>query len=101
MLEKLINDALNKDVDLTEEEYKEKMKKADEITEKHGVSGNAPLSESKRHKRIEMNYYGLSINYLANLLGEMTVITNLLQTQNAMLKELLKEKGIDVNERRT
>lgn len=89
-LEEMIQNALKADVDLSEEEYKEKMEQADKSTEAHGMTGKAPLSEAKRHKRIEMNYYGLSINYMANILGELVNTNRILME---LLKSTLKENS--------
>ena len=96
MLEEMIEKALNENVDLPDKEYKEKIVKSDFATESHGVKGNAPISESKRHKRIQMNFYGIALNYIANILGELSVQTQQLQQQNLMLLALLKERGINV-----
>ena len=96
-LEQQIKEALNKDVDLTEQEYKEKVIKADEVTENHGATKKAPVSEALRHKRIQSNFYGVSLNFLASLLNEMSTQTNLLVQQNTMLYALCKERNIDVD----
>lgn len=93
-LDEMIQNALNRDVDLSEEEYKEKMQEADKATAGHGMTKKAPLSEAKRHKRIEMNYYGLSINYMANILGELVNTNRILME---LLKSTLKEKENDGN----
>lgn len=96
-LEKQINEALSKGVNLSEKEYKEKVIEADEITATHGVKGEAPVKESVRHKRIQSNFYGISLNFLANLLGELATQTQLLNQQNAMLFALCKENNVDVD----
>jgi hypothetical protein len=90
-LNEMIQNALNADVDLSEEEYKEKMEQADKSTEAHGMTKKAPLSEARRHKRIEMNYYGLSINYMANILGELV-------NTNRLLMELLRQNMTEGND---
>lgn len=90
-LEEMIQNALNADVNLSEEEYRAKMEQADKSTEAHGMTGKAPLSEAKRHKRIEMNYYGLSINYMANILGELV-------NTNRILMELLRQNMTEGND---
>ena len=59
-----IKDALERDVDLSREEYAEKQKLADEITAAHGVEGEAPLSEEERERRMRMNFYGSVLNVL-------------------------------------
>lgn len=93
-LDEMIQKALNDGVDLPDEEYKARMEQADRSTETHGMTKKAPLSEAKRHKRIEMNYYGLSINYMANLLGELVNTNRILME---MLKIQMKEKENDGN----
>lgn len=80
--EKYIDNALNKDVELTEAEYRAKCEKADCITENHGVEGRAPLSEARRHKRIQTNFYGTALNVMLSVLAEVS------QT-NALLTELI------------
>ena len=96
-LDREIKEALNKDVDLTEQQYKDKVIKADEVTAGHGATKKAPVSEALRHKRIQSNFYGVSLNFLASLLNEMSTQTNLLVQQNTMLYALCKEKNIDVD----
>ena len=88
-LEKLIQNALLNDVYLTDEEYSEKILKSDQATAGHGMTNKAPVSEAKRHKRIEMNYYGISINYMANILGELVNTNRILME---LLKSTLKER---------
>jgi hypothetical protein len=89
---KLIQEALLRDVYLSDEEYNAKILKADEMTSAKGITKKAPVSEAKRHKRIEMNYYGISINYLANMLAETVHTNKLLQQQNQLLMALLTDK---------
>lgn len=96
-MEKEIKRALNKDVDLSVQEYKEKVIEADEITASHGAKEKAPVKESVRHKRIQSNFYGISLNFMANLLGELATHTELLKHQNAMLFALCKENNVDVD----
>ena len=59
-----IKGALERDIDLSREEYAEKQKKADEITAAHGVEGEAPISEEERERRMRMNFYGSVLNIL-------------------------------------
>ena len=66
-LEKDIETALNANVDLSEEKYREVCEKADGCTKAHGVKGDAPLSEAKRHKRVQMNFYATALNILINI----------------------------------
>lgn len=96
-LEKMIQDALLLDTNLSDEEYQKKILKADESTEAHGIVNKAPVSESKRHKRIQMNFYGIAINYLANVLGEIVNTNRILLAQNETLKTLIKERNNDGN----
>lgn len=96
-MQKLIQQALNQDVDLSEEEYREKILNADKITAGHGATKKAAVTESVRHKRVQRNFYGIALNFLSSLLGEMATLSTLVRQQNAMLYELLKEKGIDVD----
>ena len=80
-----IKNALNKDVELTAEEYKTKCMQADKSTKMHGVEGRAPISEALRHKRIQTNFYGTCLNVLLSALAELS------QT-NALLAELIGMK---------
>lgn len=63
----LIKTALLKDLDLTEEEYKAKRFEDDKVTAKHGIKGRAPITESMRHRRMAMNFYGTVLNILVNI----------------------------------
>lgn len=78
-----IEQALQKDTDLSEEEYLKKFENSDASAKYHGAQGETPVTEAQRHSRIQSNFYGLCINYLAALLGEMT-------ETNRLLQELLK-----------
>lgn len=80
-----IEQALNKDVELSESEYREKCLQADKSTKVHGVEGRAPISEALRHKRIQTNFYGTCLNVLLSALSELS------QT-NALLMELVGMK---------
>ena len=66
-LEKDIETALNANVDLNEEEYREVCEKADGCTKAHGVKGRAALSEARRHKRVQTNFYATALNILINI----------------------------------
>lgn len=92
-----IEKALTKDVELSDEEYRLKDEKADKATQAHGQTNKAPISEAKRFKRIQRNFFGLSINYMACLLSALDNANNLLTQQNAMLYELCKKENIDVD----
>lgn len=97
-LKEQIENALTKDVDLTDEQYRLKDEKADTVTKAHGQRKKAPISEAKRHKRIERNYYGLSINYLACLLSALDNAVTLLAQQNTMISALCQKENIDVEQ---
>lgn len=96
-LKEQIETALTRDVDLSEEDYRQKDEKADTVTKAHGQTNRAPISEAKRHKRIERNFFGLSINYLACLLSALDNLNTLLTQQNAMLYAMCEKENIDVN----
>lgn len=66
-LEKDIETALNANVDLSDEEYRAVCEKADGCTKAHGVKGRAALSEARRHKRIQLNFYATALNILINI----------------------------------
>lgn len=87
--EKQIKEALEKNVDLTDEEYKALYKKADEITKAHGIEGKAPISEDRRLKRMTANYQGLVMNTLCNLIALQQEGNALLRENNALLRAAL------------
>ena len=66
-LSELIKQSLLKDINLTEEEYKERCLSNDKQTEKNGYTGKASISESKRARRMSMNFYGTVLNILVNI----------------------------------
>lgn len=78
-------EALNNGVEATSEEFNEQAKAADNSTEKHGVKGESPLTEEERHKRIQSNFYGTTVNFMAAILAE-------LSHTNEMLEQALKAK---------
>lgn len=78
-LEKSIKEALEKDVDLSPEEYRAKNEAADASTKAHGVKGRAALTEGQRHKRIQMNFYGTVLNILVGILAEASETNRLLR----------------------
>ena len=77
--EKEVKEALLRDVDLSKEEYKGKNEKADASTKAHGVKGRAALTESTRHKRIQMNFYGSALNIMVGILAETAETNRLLR----------------------
>ena len=97
-LNKQIEEALNKDVNLTEEEYKEKILKADKCTEAHGiVNKKVAVTEAVRHKRIQSNFYGIALNFLSCILNAVENQAVLQAQQNAMLYEICKKENINVD----
>ncbi len=78
-----IDAALNRDVDLSAAEYRAKCVAADRATAAHGVDGKAPISETVRHKRLQSNFYGTSLNVMLSLLAEVT-------RTNELLSELIR-----------
>lgn len=85
-LNEFVNEALMRDVNLSPEEYKEKSKKADAVAKAHGAEGKAPLSEATRHKRIQLNFYGTVLNFMASILCEVS-------ESNRLLRELISREG--------
>lgn len=85
-LEQYIEDALHRGVELSREEYMAACEREDAVAEAHGSEGEAPLSEEERHKRIQMNFYGTVINFLASILCEVS-------ETHALLLRLLKEES--------
>ena len=97
-LQEQIKEALHKDVNLTEEEYKEKILKADKCTEAHGiVNKRVAVTEAVRHKRIQSNFYGIALNFLSCILSAVENQTVLMSQQTAMLYEICKKENIDVD----
>ena len=95
-MEKMIKKALEKDVDLTREEYAEKQKKADKTTAAHGVEGKAPISERERERRMRMNYYGTVINIGMSILAALDDINNNIKTLNNNI--VILSGGTNANE---
>lgn len=78
-MEQTIKEALEKDVDLSPEEYRAKNEAADASTKAHGAKGRAALTEGQRHKRIQMNFYGTVLNILVSMLAEVSETNRLLR----------------------
>ena len=85
-LEQFIDNALNQDVELTRKEYREKCEQADATAEAHDVEGEAPLTEVERHARIQTNFYGTVLNFLASILCEVS-------ETNRLLMQLIAKEG--------
>ncbi len=100
-----IDEALNRDVDLSASEYREKCELADKATAAHGVDGKAPVSESVRHKRMQSNFYGTTLNVMLSILAELSRTNELLSdiamishigmtpAQKAQYEQLMRNKG--------
>ena len=97
-LKEMIDTALNENVTLSKDEYKEKVLKADEATAGHGMTNKAPVSESVRARRIQSNFYGIAINFLSSILAEISTQTEMINLNNQMLYKLLKERDINVDD---
>ena len=87
--EEMIQKALEKDIELSPEEYAEKMKSADKATEAHGVEGDAPVNEEERERRIRMNFYGTMLNVEMSILAALDDINNNLKVLNNNIVYLL------------
>ena len=94
-LNEKIKKALTQDVDLSEEEYAAKTIKADDTTKKHGVKGKASINESRRARRMAMNFYGVMLNTLVNI--HATMLEQLAAThENNRLLATVINGGVDV-----
>lgn len=89
-LNKDIQKALMKDVDLSPEEYRKKNEDADQSTKTHGVKGRTALTEGTRHKRIQMNFYGTMLNIMCSMLAEVS-------ETNRMMRYLLAKSEAEKN----
>lgn len=78
-LQREIEGALLRDVEMSPEEYRAKNELADKSTKAHGVKGRAALTESVRHKRIQSNFYGTALNILVSILAEVSETNRLLR----------------------
>lgn len=74
--------ALNKNVDISREEYADLCRQADASTEAHGVEGEAPLTEEERERRMRMNYYGTVLNIGMAIIASLDAIEDKLVTVN-------------------
>lgn len=85
-IKEFIDNALTQDTEISREEYREKCEQADATAEAHGIDGEAPITEEERHARIQTNFYGTALNFLASILCEVS-------ETNRLLSELLKKEG--------
>ena len=74
--EEMIKQALEADIDLPREEYAAKCTKADAMTAANGIEGKAPINEEDRERRMRMNYYGITINLMMNMLAAIDELAN-------------------------
>ena len=90
MKEEQIKEALNRNVELSAEEYEENFKKAcacaDGNIKKARKYANKPVSEATKHKRIQSNFYGSSINYLSAMYDEICRLNDMLAMAMGIVK---------------
>ena len=101
-MDKEIEKALHANVDLPDEEYEKLTEQADQSTERHGVKGKAPVSEAKRHKRIQSNFYGTSVNIGMQILSALANVETLLKliAQKLYSEEVNNGKRNDEQDKR-
>ena len=87
--EEMIKEALERDTDITREEYAKKAARADEITAAHGIEGEAPLSEEERERRMRMNFYGTVINIQMSMLSALDDIAERITVLNNNLVSVI------------
>lgn len=77
-----IKEALERNVELTEEEYSKVFEKAEDCANgnigKARQYANKPVSEKTKHLRIQSNFYGSSINFLSAIYDELTRMNDML-----------------------
>lgn len=97
-LSNMIKYALLRDVDLTEEEYRQKRLTDDRVTKAHGIKGRGvTASESIRARRMAMNFYGTILNIMMNM--HATALETLAeQKKQTQLLEALFEDTPEVKE---
>lgn len=88
MINKTITEALERDLDLSREEYAKKAEEADRVTAAHGIEGEAPLTEAEREARMRMNYYGISLNLGMNILAALNDLSERVTVLNNNLVAL-------------
>lgn len=98
--QEMILKALNTNVNLSDEEYKKEMEKADNQTAINGATKLAPRSEATRHRRMHMNYMGTTINILLNMMVSLEELAKqneqVLAEQKALTDYLARAMGIEV-----
>ena len=93
-LSKLIEQSLLKDINLTEEEYKERCIKNDTQTAKNGYEGKASVKEPVRARRMAMNFYGTILNVLLNMHAtSLEMLAEQKQTNRLLASLMLTEEN--------
>lgn len=104
MVKEAIIGALNKDINLSTEEYAEKNRQADKATENNGIKkqgkGRVPVvNEELRHKRVQTNFYGTVLNLLLNICISLEEVKDELKVLNGTNEEDdIKEVKVENNE---
>ena len=95
-LSKLIEQALLKDINLTEEEYKAKRLADDKQTEKNGYNDKASLKEPARARRMAMNFYGTVLNILVNIHATNLEMLAEQKATNRLLSDLMTGEVVEI-----
>lgn len=94
-LAKIIEKALLQDVNLSEEEYKNKRLESDEQTKQNGYEGKASVKEPVRARRMAMNFYGTVLNILVNMHATSLEILAEQKQTNRLLAEILGAEVVE------
>ena len=92
MKEEQIKEALNRNVDLSTEEYEENFKKACACADGN-IGKMKKVSEATKHKRIQSNFYGTSINYISAIYDEICRLNDMLAMAMGIVKPEDKEEN--------
>lgn len=92
MKEEQIKEALNRNVDLSTEEYEENFKKACDCANGN-IGTMKKVSEATKHKRIQSNFYGSSINYLSAMYDELCRLNDMLAMAMGLVEPKDKEEN--------
>lgn len=82
--QEMILKALNTNVNLSDEEYRKVLEKADNQTAINGATKLASRSETTRARRMHMNFMGSMLNIMLNIMVS-------LEEQGKVLEQLLAE----------
>ena len=94
--EEQIKEALERNIELSEEEYAEQFEKACGCA--NGNIGKAreyakkPVSEKTKHQRIQSNFYGSSINYQSAIYDELCRLNDMMAVALGYVKPEEKEE---------